>query len=649
MLKTLQQRKRGVQIVLGVILGAVCIAMVITMVPGGPIGSQGASPDAVATVDGNDITVTDVTQKLNRLTQGQSVPAMLRGIYAQQVLNQMIFERLLVIEGKRLGLQVTPQEVTDRIKQLLPTVFSGDTWMKDRYAAEVQMRTGMSVPEFEDWVQQNLLEEKFQMLVTSGITVSPEEIQQEFRRRNEKVKLDYVMVKPTELATTINPSDAELATYFEKNASRYQVPEKRVAHYALLDLTQLRQKSNISDAELRAFYDQHLDRYKVQDRVHVEHILFKTIGKTDAEVAEIRKNAEAVLKQAKRGENFEDLAKKNSQDDATKAKGGDLGWIVRQQTVPEFEKAAFGLPKGSISDLVKTEYGFHIIKVLDRETAHTKSFEEVRGAILASLLGEKVETLANKMSDEMASVVRRSSSQSIDQFAKALDSVDPLARQCLVVGETPLAGVTEPIGDLGNAKELDDALFSLHQGEMSLPIRLDRGYVVLSLKQIEPTHPGKLAEVRDKVLSDFRRDKSLELARARAEELARRAKAGEDFAKVAKSLGLEVKTSELIARTGSISGLGSAREVDSAFSMPVGQTGVPVSIEGNWVVYRVAAREEPNPADFASKQGQIQQSLLQDKRTTVYEAFRTDLEDRMKREGKLSINAQVLKRLSTSS
>jgi peptidyl-prolyl cis-trans isomerase D len=648
MLKTLQQRKRSVQIVLGVILGAICIAMVITLVPG-PVGTLGNSPDAVATVAGNDITVTDVTQKLSRLTQGQSIPAMLRGIYAQQVLNQMIFERLLVIEAKQLGLQVTPQEVTDRIKQLLPTVFSGDTWMKDRYAAEVQMRTGMSVPEFEDWVQQNLLEEKFQLLVTSGIIVSPEEIQQEFRRRNEKVKLDYVMIKPTDLATSINPSDAELAAYFEKNASRYPVPEKRAALYALLDLAQLRQKANISDAELRAFYDQHLDRYEAQDRVHAEHILFKTIGKTDAEVAEIRKNAEAILKKAKHGENIEELAKKNSQDDATKEKGGDLGWIVRLQTVPEFEKAAFGLPKGSISDLVKTEYGFHIIKVLDKEAAHTKSFEEVRGTILASLLGEKVETLANKLSDEMAGVVRRSSSQSIDQFAKALESVDPLARQCLVVGETPLASVAEPIGDLGNAKELGDALFSLHQGEMSLPIRLDRGYVVLSIKQIKLSHSGKLAEVREKVLSDFRRDKSLELARARADELARGAKTGEDFAKAAKSLGLEVKTSELIARAGSISGLGSAREVVSSFSMPVGQTSAPVSIEGNWVVYRVAAREEANPADLASQQGQIEQSLLQGKRTTAYEAFRADLEDRMKREGKLSINAQVLKRLSTSS
>ena len=172
---------------------------------------------------------------------------------------------------------------------------------------------------------------------------------------------------------------------FSKNSAKYQVPEKRSARYALLDLAKLRPARKYGDDALRAYYNQHIDEYKVQNRVHAEHILFKTVGKTDAEVAEIRKKAEDVLKQAKTGGNFEDLAKKNSEDDGSKAKGGDLGWIVEGQTVPQFQQAAFSLPKGSVSDLVKTEYGFHIIKVLDQETAHTKSFEEVRDRSSRSL------------------------------------------------------------------------------------------------------------------------------------------------------------------------------------------------------------------------------------------------------------------------
>ncbi len=231
--------------------------------------------------------------------------------------------------------------------------------------------------------------EKFRRLVTSSVSVSPSEIENEFRRRNEKVQIEYALVKPTELASSIHPTEAELSAYYNKNAGRYQVPEKRSARYALLDLAKLRETTQVSDEDLRAYYNSHIDQYKVENRAHVEHILFKTIGKTDAEIAEIRQKAEDVLKKAKSGANFEDLAKKYSEDDATKAKGGDLGWIVEKQTVPEFEQAAFSVPKGSVSDLVKTQYGFHIIKVLDRETAHTKPFEEVRSTIVPILTDQK--------------------------------------------------------------------------------------------------------------------------------------------------------------------------------------------------------------------------------------------------------------------
>jgi peptidyl-prolyl cis-trans isomerase D len=318
MLKTLQQRNRMVKIVLGVLLLLICLAMVITLVPG-PVGSLGNSPDVVANVGGKDITLIEVRRQLDQRTRNQTIPPMLKGFYARQILDEIIFERALELEGKRLGLEVTPEEQAERIKQLLPTVFTGDTWAgKDRYALAVEQLAGMSVPEFEEAIRQSLLLEKFQQLITAGITVSQDEVEQEFRRRNEKVKIEYALVKPADLASAINPTDAELEGYFNKNSSRYSVPEKRSAQFALLDLGQLRQKTTISDEELRAYYNAHLGDYKVQDRVHVQHILFKTVGKTDAEVAEIRKQAEDVLKKAKLGANFDDLAKKYSED-ATRA------------------------------------------------------------------------------------------------------------------------------------------------------------------------------------------------------------------------------------------------------------------------------------------------------------------------------------------
>jgi peptidyl-prolyl cis-trans isomerase D len=645
MLKTIQQKKRGVRIFMGVLLGIISLGMLLYLVPA-PVGTtSGGNTDTVATVAGQEITAADVRQTLDRETRGQTLPPALVGLYAKQVLDQMIFQKALEAEAQRLGLAVTPEEETERIKQILPTVFNGDTWMKDRYALEVAQRTGMSVTDFEDYIRQALLTQKFQELVTGGITVTPEDIVQEFRRRNQKVKLDYVLLKPADLAATINPTDAELNAFFEKNTSRYQVAEKRSVRYALLDLNLLRQHTVTGEDEIRTSYNQRLTDYKVPDRVHVEHILFKTVGKTDAEVAEIHKKAEDALKQAKHGASFEDLAKKYSED-TTKDKGGDLGWIVRGQTVAEFEQAAFGLPKGSVSDLVKTQYGFHIIKVLEKETAHTKSLEEVRASILSTLLDQKVEAEVRKIADQMAAAVRRSSSISLEQLAKSLD---PLGQQSMVIGETPAVSVSEPVGDLGNSPELHGSMIGLHPGELSLPIAIDRGEVVLTVSEIEPTHQGKFAEVRERVLADYRQEKSVELARSRADELARRVRSGEDFSKTAKALGFDAKTTDPFSRTVSVRDLGPARDLSAAFNMNVGQTSGPVALGANWLVYRVAAREEPNLQDLASQRTQIEQELLQNKRAMAFEAFREALESRMKQEGKLTIRADALSRLSRSS
>lgn len=645
MLKSIQQRdldrNRWIKVTMTVILVVICLSMVITLIPGLMNTSATSSPDAVATVGGTEISALDVQRQLNQVTRGQNIPPMLKGMYTKQVLDQMIFQHALELEAQRLGFPVTPEEMTERIKQILPTVFSGDTWLKDRYATEVQMRTGgMSVSQFEEFLRNEMLFERFHQLVTAGITVSPAEIDQEFRRRNEKVQIQYAAIRPEELAPTIHPSDAELSAYFTKNSSKYQVPEKRSARYALLDVDKLRAHSQVGDDALRAYYNAHIDQYKVENRVHPEHILFKTIGKTDAEIAEIRQKAEDVLKQARKGANFEDLAKKYSEDDATKPKGGDLGWIVEGQTVPEFQQAAFSLPKGSISDLVKTQYGFHIIKVLDRETAHTKSFEEVRDTIVPIVLDEKVRADANNISNQMAGAVRQSNRQSIDDLARKFN---------LELGDTPPASVTDPVGDLGNSPDLHQVLFQLRPGELSSPLQSEKGFVILTVKNIEPAHQGTLAEVRDRVLSDYQQEQSIQLARAKADDLAKRTTAGEPFDKVAKSLGIEVKSPDAFSRTGSIPDLGSGRQLEAAFSMPVGQSSAPLQMSGAWVVYKIVAHQPVIPEDLAKQKDQIEQQLLQAKQGAAFDAFRTALEDRLKREGKLTINNDALKRLSKTS
>jgi peptidyl-prolyl cis-trans isomerase D len=472
--------------------------------------------------------------------------------------------------------------------------------------------------------------------VTDGISVSPAEVNEQFRRRNEKVAIEYALIKPSDLESTINPTNEELATYFNMNHAQYQVPEKRSANYALLSDDELKKETPVSDKDLRAYYDQHIDQFKVENRVHVEHILFKTLGKTDAEVAEIQKTAEDVLKKAKSGANFEDLAKKYSED-TTKDKGGDLGWIVEGQTVPEFEHVAFTLPKGSISDLVKTQYGFHIIKVLDKEVAHTKSFDEVRSGIEPIVQQDLINTKNNTIYEQLAGAVRQSNRQPLSDVAKKFN---------LQTGSTPPATATDPVGDLGSSPDLHQVLFELRPGELSQPIRIERGIVLITLKDDQPAHQATLEEVHDKVLADYRRENAVTLAHTRAEELAKRVQSGEALDKAAKALNIPVKTSDPFGRNGQVGDLGAASQFAAAFNMQVNQNSGAVQVAGNWVVYRVTTHDAPKPEDLILQRPQIEQQTLQTKQQAAFDAFRAALEDRLKHEGKLNINEAAIKNLS---
>ena len=642
MLKSLQQRDTKIKILLWVVVIAIGGMMVITLVPLGG-RSLDEQPDLVADVDGNAVTAFDVQRQLNRIERMQQIPPALRSFYNRQIIDSLIFERMLESEARRLGIRVTDEEKVARIKLLLPSVFAGDTFLgRERYALELQQRFGpdMNIPEFEELIHKGLLEEKFRRLVTDGVNVTPEEVETEFRRRNEKVKIDYVLIDPAQLESKVQISDAELSAYFEKNKARYQIPERRAVRYILLDLSEVARRVPVTDAELRAYYNEHIDLYRVQNRARVSHLLFKTVGKTDAEIEETRKKAEDVLKKARAPKaKFEDLAKQYSED-TTKAAGGDLGWIVPGQTVAPFEQAAFSLPPGQVSDIVKTEYGLHIILVKERESARTKPFEEVRATILPALTQQKAEREASSLADKLTGAVRQSTTRPLEEVARQFG---------LTVQEAGPIAATEPIPALGAAPGLQEELFRLRKGELSQPIRLDRGYVVLSIKDIQPARQGALAEVRDRVASDLRREKGLEAARTRADELARRAKGGEALAQAAKALGFEVKTSDSFAKTGSVAGVGSGRQLLDAFSMSVNSISAPTSLGGRWVVYRLAAREEASPAELEKQRKELTDQLLGSKRSVTYEAFRASLEDRLRKEGKLRINTENYRRLTSTS
>lgn len=639
MLRSLQQRDARIKFLLWAIVISVGGAMVITLAPG-PVGSMDERGDVVATVAGANITMLDVQNQLARFERRQPIPQALRPFYAQQVIDALMFERMLDAEARRLGIRVTDEEVAERLKLLVPGAFDGGQFAgRERYALAVETQFGMGVAEFEQLVRKAMLEEKFRRLVTDGLTVSYEDVEREYRRRNEKVKFDYAVVDPAEMESRVRASAEELKAYYDANTARYMVPERRIVRYIHLDIEQVRSRVTPSEDDLRAYYNANIEQYRQQNRARVSHILLKTTGLTDSEIAETQKKAEDLLQRIRRGAKFEDMAKQHSQDDANKDKGGDLGWIVPGQTVPEFEQAAFSLPIGQVSDLVKTSYGFHIIRVAERQPARTQPFEEVRGSILPIVQQERAEAEVNAVGDRLAAATRGATRRSLDEIARDFN---------LTVRESGPVAAGDPIGDVGNPAGLSGEVFSLAVGEMTGVVRTDRGYAVAAVKEIQPAHQGTFEEVRARVESDYRREKGQELARTRSQELVERAKT-EPLPAVARSLGLEVKSSEPLARTGTVPGLGSARQLSAAFTLPVNGTSEAINLGGRWVVLRVTAREEANMAGLAAQRRELEAQILSSKQSLAYESFRESLEARLRAEGKLRVNPELMKRLTATS
>lgn len=632
MLEKIQRRGQATRIVLAIIIGALALSMLITLLPGS-ISAPSAAPDVVAEVDGEAITATEVRRQMSQINNGRPLPPQIEHLYARQFLDNMILERLLEVEARRQGIEVTKQEHVDRIRMIIPAAKSGDL---QQYATEVQQRSQMSVPEFENAVRKMLLSEKFAQVITDGITVAPHEVTDHFRRLNEKITVEYALIKPDDLEAKVTFTEAELAAHYEKSKASYQIPERRAIRYALLDAAPLRGQVKVSEDELRAYYNENIEQYRTENRARVSHILLKTVGKPDAEVEETRKKAADLAKQARGKAKFEDLAKRHSED-GSKDKGGDLGWIVPGQTVADFEKAAFTLPLKTISDPVKTEYGFHIIRVDAREAARTQPFEEVRATIEPIVASRKAERAVSDAADKLGAAIRQNTRVSLEDLAKQFQ---------MTIGETAPTEVNGVYGVLGASSALDDAAFRLRPGELSAPIQIPQGYAVLSLLKTEPAHQGSLQEVRSRVESDLRREKSQDLAKQHAEQLAARAKSG-SLAAAAKAMGITTKTSEPFARGGSLPDIGSAKPLAPAFSMNVGDVGPATSLGVNWTVYRVASKPALQANQVAQQMREAEQSLLQSKRQLAFESFTEALRERLIREGVVRFNEENLLRLTS--
>jgi peptidyl-prolyl cis-trans isomerase D len=489
----------------------------------------------------------------------------------------------------------------------------------------------MTVPQFEAQFRESLLQEKMRAIITDGVRVTPAEVREEFIKRNTKARIEYVLFDPSQYLKAVEITPAALEAFFQKGPSKYKVPETRRVRYVLIDMDRVRAQVKLSDADLKQYYGQHVGEYHVSDRVKVSHILFKTEGKTPEEVVAIEKKAREVLGQLKAGGDFADLAKKNSEDSSA-PNGGDLGWIVRGQTVKEFETAAFSMKPGQISDLIKTTYGFHIIKLFDKQTAHLQTFEEVRDQIRQQLERER-------LSDAQQALTTRLERE-FQQDPKNFQTI--AQKNGLEIKETPPFRYNQPVPDLGTSEGFHNLAFQLREGAVGSGVSVPKGMAIIQVTQVVPEHLPQLEEVRAVVEQDYRAAQSQVLAVQKAEQFAAKAK-GADLKKAAQSMGLAVKESKDFSQQDYIDGVGSGSQLPSAFTLPVGQSSDALAVGGNRIVFRVASRIPAVEADLPTQQEQIAEEVVERKRSLAWELYQQNLKGQLKASGVLKMNEAALK------
>ena len=594
--------------------------------------------DVVATVDGREITVgrfrrayQQQIQALRNMYGGNVDDRMLRQMGVEQrIVQQMIEEELALSEAGRLGISASDEEVRARILSLPAFQQNGQFVGDQQYRMILQSANPPLRPgDFEDQVRRGIVLEKLQAALTAWVTVSDAEVEDEFRRQNEKVKLAVVSFPADKFREGLEVSDAELASHFEANKATYRIPEKRKIRYALVDNNALREQTPVGAGEVKKYYEDNIDQYSMPEQVRASHILLKTEGKDEAEV---KKQAEELLAKVKGGADFAELAKKFSEDEGSRDRGGDLDFFGREQMVPEFSEAAFSLEPGQVSDLVKSNFGYHIIKVAEKRPASTRPFEEVRTQIEDQLKWERVQKEAERRAADLAGGLKSPAD---------FDSLQP--QPGIVVSESGFFSRDEPIAGLGIAPAVSAQAFEMSQGEVSSSINTPQGIVFITVTGTQEARDPSLEEVKARVREDVLKEKAVNAAREKATALAGQLKKGELEA-AAKTAGLEVRTTELISRGAPVADIGVSPAVDAAaFALSTGEVSAPIVTDTGAVIVKVLEKKDVTAGELSEGRQAMKEELLEAQRNRFYGAYMTKVRDRLR--DRIEINAETLTQL----
>ncbi len=649
MIRFLQTDNRVTKALLVVIIGAASVSMCVYLIPG-LTGGGAASADTYATIfphwysrflsTGDAVSQVRVEQVARQQLQQRNPQyadnPMILNFFEQQVGQQLVQQQVLLEEADKLGIRATDDDVRAYL-HTGPTgevIFPNGKYIGDeQYAALISERLNMSVKEFEDSVKTDIVVRRLRALVAGGVTVSDQEVRDSYLKNNVKIKFDYAVLSSDDLRKTINPSDSDLEAFFKKNAVRYAsaVPEQRKITYFAFTPSQLPGGvPQPTQQQIQQYFTAHQSEYSVPEQAKSRHILISVPAGADAKTdAAAKAKAEGILKQLQAGGSWADLAKKNSDDPGSKDAGGELGFSQRGRMVPEFDQAIFSQKINDIA-IVKSQFGYHIVQVEERQTAHAQSLSEVQSTIAATLL-------------------RQNEAAAEDAYAKTLTSEaikngleKAAAAHHLDVVSTPLVAQQGVIAALPDGSQLLAKAFESKQGDPPQAAPTGEGDAIFQVTGIAPAHAPAFADWKSHVLDDFRDEQLPGLLAQKTAQLSEMAKSENDLAKAAKAVGATVKTSDLVGPSGQVPDLGQVAQVaPQLFDMAPGNISGPINAQRTGVVAKILDKQEPSADEIAKNIDGTRQSLLDQRQDQAFNLFMSGVLADYKKHNRIRLSAKA--------
>jgi peptidyl-prolyl cis-trans isomerase D len=647
MIRFLQTDNRITKAIFIVIIGVVSVGMVVYLIPG-LTGMGTGSADTYATIyphwyslylsSGDPVSQQRVELMARQQLQQQRYPdsPMILNLFEDRVGKQLIQEQVLLVEAEKLGIHANDNDVIQYLHtgQAGQVLFPNGKFIgQDQYTNLIATRFNLSVKDFEDDVKHDIAIKRLQALITAGVTVGDQEVRDTYRKGNIKIKFDYAVLSSDDLRKTINPSDAELETFFKKNAARYAtgVPEERQITYFAFTPNQLPGGvPQPSQQEIQQYFTAHQAEYTVPEQAHSRHILIKVDAGADAKTdAAAKAKAEGILKQLQAGGSWTDLAKQNSDDPGSKDSGGELGFAQRGRMVPEFDNAIFGQKIGEIK-IVKSQFGYHIVQVEERQTAHSQQLNEVLPTIQATLIRQ------NSAKEEQDYAARLTSEAIKNGLSKTA------AAHHLEVVTTPSVARQGVIAALPDGAQLLGKAFLAKQGDPPQFAPTGEGFAIFQVTAVSPAHAPNFADWKSHVLADYQEEQLPGLVNQKLNELAAKAKAENDLGKAAKEMGATVKTSDLVGETGQVPDLGQVGQIaPQLFELKVGDFSGPINTGRTAVVAKIVDKQEPTAAEIASNFDQTRDQLLDQRRQDAFSVFLSGVMDDYKKNKRIRMGAKA--------